>query len=96
MRFRMLLPAALAAILSFTLVSTATEARAQDATASVLAERAELDKAMAADTTVRISLLEKFLRDRPNSLVADQAREALGQTGGSASSTTSGTPSTAQ
>ena len=77
MRFRMLLPAALAAILSFTLVSTATEARAQDATASVLAERAELDKAMAADTTVRISLLEKFLRDRPNSLVADQAREAL-------------------
>lgn len=77
MRFRKSLPVALAAILSFTFVATAPEARAQDATASVLAERAELDKAMAADTPVRISLLEKFLRDRPNSLVGDQAREAL-------------------
>ncbi len=52
------------------------EAWAQDATASVLAERAELDKALAAETTTRISLLEKFLRERPNSLLHDQARYA--------------------
>ncbi len=77
MRFRKLLPASLLVALSLTTAAPVPEVRAQDATASVLAERAELDKAVAAETSVRISLLEKFLRDRPNSLLADQAREAL-------------------
>lgn len=77
MRFRKLLPAALLVAFSMTTAGPVPEVRAQDATASVLAERAELDKAVAAETSVRISLLEKFLRDRPNSLLADQAREAL-------------------
>jgi len=77
MRFRTLLPVALCAAISLPYLLPVPAAVAQDATASVLAERGELDKAMAADTTARISLLEKFLRDRPNSLLADQAREAL-------------------
>lgn len=51
--------------------------RAQDATASVLAERAELDKALTADTDTRVSLLEKFIADHPQSLLVEQAREAL-------------------
>lgn len=77
MRLRILLPVALCAAISLPCLLPVPAAVAQDATASVLAERGELDKAMAADTTARISLLEKFLRDRPNSLLADQAREAL-------------------
>lgn len=77
MRFRNLLPVAMLAALSLPVGPIAPEARAQDATASVLAERAELDKAMAAETSARITLLEKFLRDRPASLLGDQAREAL-------------------
>ena len=48
------------------------------------------------ETQARNETLRMIVDRYPTSREADQAREALGQTGGSASSTTSGTPSTAQ
>lgn len=80
MSFRKLLPIVASATLVMPLVGTVPVARAQDATASVLAERAELDKALAAKTEDRIPLLEKFIADHSQSLLIDQAREALVRT----------------
>ena len=67
MTFRRFLPAVACAALALISLGAARPALAQDATAVVLAERAELDKAVAADTEARIPMLEKFLSDHPQS-----------------------------
>jgi tetratricopeptide (TPR) repeat protein len=78
MSHRRFLAAVACTAIALTTVLQTVPARAQDATASVLAERAELDQALAVqDATERISRLEKFLADHPESLLGDQAREAL-------------------
>src|SRR5262245_56319769 len=80
MTLRRFLPVVACAALALISLGAVRPALAQDATATVLAERAELDKAVAADTDARIPLLEKFLADHPQSLLIDQAREALVRT----------------
>jgi tetratricopeptide (TPR) repeat protein len=72
-----MLPAVACAAMIVMAAGATCPVRAQDATASVLAERAELDKALTAETDARIPLLEKFIADHPQSLLAEQAREAL-------------------
>ncbi len=81
MTFRRLLPVVACAAIAMTTLGVVHPVFAQDATASVLAERAELDKALGtADIATRISMLEKFIADHPQSLLLDQAREALVRT----------------
>lgn len=80
MSLRRSLPVVVCAAILLLSVAPVGRAFAQDATSSVLAERAELDKALAADTEPRIPLLQKFLVNHPQSLLADQAREALVRT----------------
>jgi tetratricopeptide (TPR) repeat protein len=80
MDLRRLLPAVASVAIAVTAAGAVCPVRAQDATASVLAERAELDKALAAETDARIPLLEKFIAEHPQSLLIEQAREALVRT----------------
>lgn len=77
MVYRRFLSVVACASLALAITSPAAAAPAQDATSSVLAERAELDKALAADSESRTQLLEKFLADHPESVLGEQAREAL-------------------
>jgi len=80
MTFRKLLTLVACAAIALSTFGAPRATKAQDATAAVLAERAELDKALAADSAARVPLLEKFLADHPQSLLGEQAREALVRT----------------
>src|SRR5687767_7315997 len=80
MNLRRLLPVVAGVAMAVTAGGAVCPVRAQDATASVLAERAELDKALASETEARIPLLEKFIAEHPESLLVEQAREALVRT----------------
>jgi tetratricopeptide (TPR) repeat protein len=77
MMSRQTLCAAACLALLFTFSSPVSRVRAQDDAAAVLAERAELDKALAAEPESRIPLLERFIAAHPKSLLGDEARERL-------------------
>lgn len=80
MSYRRFLSAVACAAIALSAAGPMVPVRAQDATASVLAERAKLDKALAAPPESRITLLEGFLAEHPESLLGEQAREALVRT----------------
>lgn len=77
MNFRKCLSVVACAAIAIGAIGPAPVHATQDAAQSVLAERAELDAALAANPEDRVAKLEKFLTDHPTSLLADQAREAL-------------------